>query len=114
MPDLCRFARARELLATLQIPCFLVPGNHDDRRTIRAAFASDACPCGEGEFLHYVVERRGTRLIGVDSTVPGLAGRGFQRRPSSRPFCSCITRRSASGCPKPTRTVLPEPTGWGQ
>lgn len=67
-PD--EYAMARELLDTLAPPYLVIPGNHDDREALRAAFADHAYLPRTGP-LHYVVEAPPLRLIGLDSCVPG-------------------------------------------
>lgn len=64
----------RELLAPLAMPVYLIPGNHDDRDNLRAAFPDHRYLPAEGEFLHYVVEDYPLRLIGLDTLVPGEDG----------------------------------------
>lgn len=62
----------RDILAPLGgRPIYVIPGNHDERRAFRAAFADLNYLPAEGEFLHYVVETHPLRLIGLDTTVPG-------------------------------------------
>ncbi|WP_110685037.1 phosphodiesterase [Salinicola aestuarinus] len=68
------YAALAERLAPLEIPWYLIPGNHDDRAAMREAF-SDHTYLGETGFLHYVIERFPLRLIGLDTLVPG-EGRG--------------------------------------
>ena len=65
------YAMLREALAPLSMPVYLVPGNHDRRAALRAEFAVDGYLPEQGEFLHYVVEDRPVRLIGLDTVVPG-------------------------------------------
>lgn len=65
------YARLRELLAPLDAPFYLVPGNRDDRNELRAAFSDCAYLPGTGEFLHYTIENYDTRLVGIDSTSAG-------------------------------------------
>lgn len=62
----------RRLLARLPMPCYLIPGNHDDRENLRAAFPDQ--PWGDGEFLHYALEGWPLRLIALDTTIPGAPG----------------------------------------
>lgn len=64
------YRRLRELLAPLAIPLHLIPGNHDDRENLRAAFPDHAYLPATG-FLHYVIEAGPIRLIGLDTHVPG-------------------------------------------
>lgn len=61
------YARLRAILSRLPMPVYVVPGNHDARDALRAAFA-DHLP-GKG-FLHYVVEEHPLRLIALDTLVP--------------------------------------------
>jgi Icc protein len=68
-PD--EYARLRDLLAPLQAPLYLVPGNRDDKNELRAAFSDHACLPAAGDFLHYVVEDYAVRLVGLDSTLAG-------------------------------------------
>jgi 3',5'-cyclic-AMP phosphodiesterase len=62
------FARVAELLAPLTMPVHLLPGNHDDRTTMRAAF--DVPGTGD-EPVNYAVAVGGLRLVVADTTVPG-------------------------------------------
>ncbi len=71
-PD--EYAALRARLDRLPMPVYLVPGNHDRREDLRRAFAEqDYWPTG-GEFLHYAVEDRPLRLVGLDTVVPDRAG----------------------------------------
>lgn len=68
------YRRLRKLLEGLEIPLFVIPGNHDDRANFRAAFADQSYLPKSGPYLHYVVDRFPVRLIGLDSTVAGRPG----------------------------------------
>jgi len=57
----------REILSPLKAPLFVVPGNHDARETLRAAFPGQG---GTGEFFNYAIDDFPVRLIGYDTTVP--------------------------------------------
>lgn len=61
----------REILAPLDAPLHVIPGNHDERGALRQAFADHGYLPREGEFLHYVLEDYPLRLIGLDTVVPG-------------------------------------------
>ena len=65
------YAHLRDLLAPLQAPLYLIPGNRDDRGALRAAFADHPHLPKTGEFLHYTVEDHALRLVALDSTSPG-------------------------------------------
>ena len=65
------YARLRELLARLEAPFYLVPGNRDDKGALRTAFSDCSYLPQNGEFLHYTVEDHDLRLVAIDSTSPG-------------------------------------------
>jgi 3',5'-cyclic-AMP phosphodiesterase len=67
------YARLRRLLAPLAMPVYLIPGNHDAREALRAAFADHAYLPSSG-FLQYTVENLPVRLIALDTLVPGKTG----------------------------------------
>lgn len=68
------YAVLRDLLAPLDMPLYVIPGNHDERRALRDAFADHAYLPADGPFLHYVIEDYPVRLIGLDTTIPGQEG----------------------------------------
>lgn len=57
----------RDALGGLEMPVYVVPGNMDDRRELRNAFAHWGYLPDDGEFLHYAVEDHRFRLIGLDT-----------------------------------------------
>lgn len=63
----------RDLLDGLEMPAYLVPGNHDDRENLRAVFTDHRYLPAAGDFLHYAIEDHPVRLIGLDTLVPGEA-----------------------------------------
>lgn len=67
-------ADLRNLLAPLAMPVYVIPGNHDDRANLRAAFPDHKYLPRDGEFLHYTIEDWPLRLIGLDTVVPGEPG----------------------------------------
>lgn len=70
-PD--EYARLRALLAPLKMPVYLIPGNHDDRARMRAAFPDHRYLGTEG-FIQYTVEDGPVRLIGLDTLIPREPG----------------------------------------
>ncbi|HEY3492806.1 MAG TPA: metallophosphoesterase, partial [Solirubrobacterales bacterium] len=59
---------ARELLGRLEVPLYVLPGNHDDRGRLRAAFGLP----GQGdEPIRYSVDVAALRLVVFASNVPG-------------------------------------------
>ena len=67
------YAEVRRQLAPLQAPCYVIPGNHDDRDAFRMAFADHAYLPSDGEFLQFSVDLGPIRLIGLDTVIPGSA-----------------------------------------
>ena len=65
------YARLRELLAPLDAPLYLVPGNRDDNDALRTAFTDKPYLPEIGDFLHYVIEDHAVRLVAIDSTSSG-------------------------------------------
>jgi len=63
----------RAILDRLEMPNFIIPGNHDRQTPLRQAFAHHGYLPAHG-FLHYVVEDYPLRLIGLDTLVPGEGG----------------------------------------
>jgi len=78
--DLTDFGRADEyanlarILSPLTMPCFLMPGNHDDPETLREAFPSHAYLRQRSGKLDYVIEELPLRIVALDSTVPRQSG----------------------------------------
>src|SRR6185295_9432260 len=64
------YAFLRELLAPLAMPVYLIPGNHDARDAMRAAFPDHTYLPPSG-FLQYAIEDRPVRLLALDTLVDG-------------------------------------------
>ncbi len=98
------YARLRELLEPLEPPLYLVPGNRDDKDTLRKSFPNLRYLPRDGEFLHYTVDSHQLRLVGIDSTLRGERKGRF-----------CETRqawldRTLSCCPdRPTLLFIHHP-----
>jgi Icc protein len=76
-------AEYRQLKATLRrldLPFFMVPGNHDRRDNFRQVFADHPTVVEDEEFVQYVVEDYPVRLIGLDTVVPGKEEGALCRR----------------------------------
>ena len=76
--DLSDFGRAAEyahlrvLLAPLDMPLYLMPGNHDDRDQLRHSFPDHAY-LGVSGFVQYSVAVGGMQLVALDTVVPGAS-----------------------------------------
>lgn len=67
------YEHLRSLLAPLRQRVVAVPGNHDDRDAMRAAFAADGYLPASG-FLQFAIDDLPLRLVGLDTVVPGRGG----------------------------------------
>ncbi|HYS18065.1 MAG TPA: phosphodiesterase [Candidatus Binatia bacterium] len=68
------YRRLHDLLAPLPMPVYLIPGNHDNRDALAAAFTDHAYLPRAGRFMQYVVEDHPVRLVALDTLVPGQVG----------------------------------------
>lgn len=64
------YAALRALLDRLDMPYLLLPGNHDERANLRAAFPEQPWQPGE-PFLHYADDSHPVRFVAMDSVIPG-------------------------------------------
>jgi 3',5'-cyclic AMP phosphodiesterase CpdA len=67
------YAHLAALAAPLKAPFFLIPGNHDARDALRAAFPAHRYLPREG-FLQYALEDWPVRILALDTLVPGEGG----------------------------------------
>src|SRR5699024_2790628 len=65
------YEELRRRLAPLPMPCYLMPGNHDERAALRAAFPEADYLRQDPDFLHFDLDFGLLRLIALDSLVPG-------------------------------------------
>jgi 3',5'-cyclic AMP phosphodiesterase CpdA len=65
------YVALREILSALDAPYFVIPGNHDERRALAAAFPDHGYLPRRGDRLCYALEWSGRRFIGLDSVIPG-------------------------------------------
>jgi 3',5'-cyclic AMP phosphodiesterase CpdA len=73
---------AYELLAPLKPPLYIVPGNHDQKDNLAAAFPDhkylwQRIQGRNGSYICYVLENFPIRLIGLDTVTPGEHGGGL-------------------------------------
>jgi 3',5'-cyclic AMP phosphodiesterase CpdA len=69
------YEHLRDLLASIPMPVLLVPGNHDDRETMRRAFPEHDYVSTEG-FWQFALSRAGwpVRIVGIDTIKPFESG----------------------------------------
>jgi Icc protein len=63
------YASLRGLLRGLELPCLLMPGNHDDREVLAHCLPDHAYLPASGA-KHYLIDRHPVRIIALDTTVP--------------------------------------------
>ncbi len=68
--DLKTYQILADMLSDLDQPCFSIPGNHDDRALIRAAFPEIEALSPSGP-LFYAIDHGPLRVIALDSSVDG-------------------------------------------
>jgi 3',5'-cyclic-AMP phosphodiesterase len=66
------YERAHRMLAEMDIPIYAIPGNHDDRDLLAMSFAGREGATGEP--VNITADVGALRLIGCDTTVPGMVG----------------------------------------
>jgi 3',5'-cyclic AMP phosphodiesterase CpdA len=71
-PD--EYAHLRALLAPLPMPVYLMPGNHDDRDALRAAFPDHAYLRQTSPHIQFAIDAGPLRVLALDTTVPGESG----------------------------------------
>ncbi|MEO8151752.1 MAG: phosphodiesterase [Rhizobacter sp.] len=72
--DAEEYAYLRRILAPLSQRLIVVPGNHDEREGMRAAFADGGYLPAQG-FLQFAIDDYALRIVGLDTVVP-MKGHG--------------------------------------
>jgi Icc protein len=70
--EAAEYAMLRHLLAALDIPALVIPGNHDNREAFRAAFNDHVYLPSAGAMNYAVGDRGPVRIVALDVTLPGL------------------------------------------
>ncbi|NEP54658.1 MAG: phosphodiesterase [Moorea sp. SIO3C2] len=65
------YDQLKTILAPLQIPLYLMPGNHDQRDALRQAFPDHTYLSQDQQHLSYTIENYSVRLIMLDTIIPG-------------------------------------------
>lgn len=65
------YAEAVAILAKARAPVYVLAGNRDDRKNLRAAFSPSGYLAPDSDFIDYVIEDYPVRLIAVDTLSAG-------------------------------------------
>jgi Icc protein len=65
------YEQLKIMLRRLDIPAFMIPGNHDRRENFRRVLADYRGVSEDPEFIQFVVDDYPVRLIALDTLVPG-------------------------------------------
>jgi 3',5'-cyclic AMP phosphodiesterase CpdA len=68
------YAHLRQLLAPLPMPYYLLPGNHDERSTLRQVFADHAYLRQWEPYIQYAIDDWPLRIVAIDTVIPGEGG----------------------------------------
>lgn len=68
------YATLRRLLAPLELPVYLIPGNHDDRGALRREFSDQPWLNQCEPFVQYAIEDWPLRIVALDTVIPGDDG----------------------------------------
>lgn len=68
---------AKTILDCLEIPYYVIPGNHDKRQDVLTVFGERSCQSNADRLIHYVINDYALRLIGLDTSIPNEAGGEF-------------------------------------
>ena len=71
-PD--EYAHLRELLLPLTMPLYLIPGNHDHRENMLAAFSDHNYLTQMLPFIQYAIEDLPMRILALDTVIPQESG----------------------------------------
>jgi 3',5'-cyclic AMP phosphodiesterase CpdA len=66
------YAHLRAMLEALEMPYYLMPGNHDAREALRDAFPDHGYLRQMEGFLQYAVEAYPLRVLALDTVTPGM------------------------------------------
>jgi Icc protein len=77
---LAEYQQLKATLRRLDLPFFMVPGNHDQRPNLKQVFADHPTIVADRDFVQYVVDDFPVRLIALDTLVPGKGEGALCRR----------------------------------
>jgi len=111
--DLTDFGQPEEydnlarILRPLEMPVFLMPGNHDDPQTLREGFPSHAYLRQRTGKLDYAIDDFALRIVALDSTIPRQSGGNL-----TAAQLSWLDQTLSAAPLKPTIVALHHPPFW--
>jgi 3',5'-cyclic AMP phosphodiesterase CpdA len=69
--EAAEYEMAREILAAIDMPLRVIPGNHDEREAFRTAFADHAYLPTSGPHSYTIGDMGPVRIVALDVTIPG-------------------------------------------
>lgn len=98
------YAHLRRLLAPLPMPIYFIPGNHDERGTLRAAFPDHAYLRQWEPYVQYAIDDWPVRIVALDTVIPGQGGGRIDA-----PRLEWLERTLAAEPAKPTLVIMHHP-----
>ncbi len=98
------YAHLRALLSPLTMPLYLIPGNHDHRENMLAAFPDHAYLRQNPPFIQYAIEHLPMRILALDTVIPEASG---------GELCAArlgwLATKLAAGSARPTIIIMHHP-----
>ena len=101
-PD--EYAHLRELLAPLAMPIYLIPGNHDQRENLIAAFPDLGYLTQFSPFVQYAIEDLPLRILALDTVIEGESGGAL-----CRARLSWLEQKLSQAPDRPTIIIMHHP-----
>jgi len=98
------YALLRELIVQLEMPVYLIPGNHDRRDAMRAAFPEHAYLRQSPDRIRYAIEAHALRIVALDTVVEGESGGDLEE-----PSLAWLDRTLAGAPGHPTVVLMHHP-----
>ena len=97
------YALLVDILAPIEVPVFMVPGNHDRRAAMRAALGA-RLPFQDSGFLNYEIRLGGFRILALDTLIEGRVEGAL-----GRASLDWLAERLAHGSAEPTLILMHHP-----
>lgn len=78
--DIDELINAKNILNILNIPYFVIPGNHDNRQDLLTIFGEKSCQMNSDQLIQYTINDYDVHFIAIDSTIPNQSGGEFSHK----------------------------------